>query len=81
MRWSRRKSQSDSGTIGVSVSLIDKILPDRRIADGVLPEHAVDFERDGELDPFHFVEENDDEVQVNHLALTYRSPRQFYDQE
>jgi hypothetical protein len=28
--------------------------------------------RDGALSPFRFVEESDDGVPVNHLALTYR---------
>jgi hypothetical protein len=42
------------------------ILPESRIADSVLPEHAVNFVRDGVLGPFHFVEESDDGLQVNH---------------
>jgi hypothetical protein len=39
----------------------------RRMANSVLPEHTVNFMHDGELGPFHFVEESDDGVQVNHL--------------
>jgi hypothetical protein len=46
------------------------MFPDRRIADNVFPEHAVNFVLDGKLDPFRFVEESDDGLQVNHLALT-----------
>jgi hypothetical protein len=42
------------------------------MTDSVLPEHAVNLVPDGEFDPFRFVKESDDGVQVNRLALTYK---------
>jgi hypothetical protein len=48
------------------------VFPDRRIVESILPGHTVNFVLDGELGPLHFVEESDDGVEVNHLALTYR---------
>jgi hypothetical protein len=61
----------------MSASVVNKVKHpnrdlDRRIADSVLPDDAVNFVRNGELGPFRFVEESGDGMQVKHLVRTYR---------
>jgi hypothetical protein len=75
MRSPGLKTPSNLRTRGLSVSFVEKTdiqtyFPAVKSVSG-LPEHAVNFMRDGELGRFRFVKARDDSVPVNHLALTY----------
>jgi hypothetical protein len=74
--WSRHQILRELGCLFLSLlrQTSEHIFP-CRIADNLLPEHAIDLMHDDELARLYFMEESNNGVQVNYLPFTYR----FYD--